>query len=354
MTNEQTDHGQTVAAEATAEPTETAKPTETLETAEQNPKIQWSYELTESLQEQIDQVFIGQQQILKQVLIGLLSGGHVLIEGLPGLGKTLLVRSLATCIGGDFSRIQFTPDLMPSDVTGHAIYDMADKSFQMRKGPVFTNLLLADEINRAPAKTQAALLEVMQEKQVTIEGQSYPAGQPFMVLATQNPIEQEGTYPLPEAELDRFMMKIIIDYPALDEEVSLVKLATQGQNDSFQMNTLKQVMTVEQVIELQQVVSDILIDDMVVDYVVRIVRATRDWSGLAKGASPRASIAIVRAAKAHALLEGNDFVTPDDVKEVALMVLRHRVMLTTDMEIEGTDSDLVLSNLLDNIEAPRQ
>lgn len=317
-------------------------------------QIQWGYQLTLAMQTEINKVFIGQQVVLKQVLIGLLSAGHILIEGLPGLGKTLLVRSLAKCIGGDFSRIQFTPDLMPSDITGHAIYDMSSKQFQMRKGPVFTNLLLADEINRAPAKTQAALLEVMQEKQVTIEGQSYPAGKPFMVLATQNPIEQEGTYPLPEAELDRFMMKIIIGYPQLEEELELVKLVTAGRAESFNIESLQPQMSTEEVLKLQNLVSHLTIDDAVLDYVIRLVRATRDWSGIAKGASPRASIAIVRAAKAHALMAGNSFVTPDDVKSVAAMILRHRIMLSADMEIEGVQSDQVLHSILDHIEAPRQ
>jgi MoxR-like ATPase len=332
-----------------AQPQETPAVDEALQA-----KIKWGYQKTQDMQTEINKVFIGQQQVLKQVLIGLLSAGHVLIEGLPGLGKTLLVRAMAKCIGSDFSRIQFTPDLMPSDITGHAIYDMNSKQFQMRKGPVFTNLLLADEINRAPAKTQAALLEVMQEKQVTIEGESYPAGNPFMVLATQNPIEQEGTYPLPEAELDRFMMKIIIDYPELEEEKMLVKLVTDGRAESFNIDSLTQQMSVEEVIKLQSLVSHLSIDDTVLDYVIRLVRATRDWAGIAKGASPRASISIVRAAKAHALLNGNSFVTPDDVKTVALMILRHRVMLSTDMEIEGIQTDQVLLNILDHIEAPRQ
>ncbi|MFT5161987.1 MAG: MoxR-like ATPase [Alteromonadaceae bacterium] len=317
-------------------------------------QIQWGHQLTQTLQGEINKVFIGQQQVLNQVLIGLLSAGHVLIEGLPGLGKTLLVRALAKCIGGDFSRIQFTPDLMPSDITGHAIYDMNAKQFQMRKGPVFTNLLLADEINRAPAKTQAALLEVMQEKQVTIEGQSYASGNPFMVLATQNPIEQEGTYPLPEAELDRFMMKIIIGYPALYEEITLVKLVTQGRAQTFNIDSLQTIMSLDEVIKLQDLTSQLIIDDAVLDYVIRLVRATRDFSGIAKGASPRASIAIVRAAKANALINGNCFVTPDDVKAVAPMILRHRIMLSADMEIEGVKSDQLLSNILDHVEAPRQ
>lgn len=326
----------------------------TADESSDNQQVQWGYQLTEQMSQEIGKVFIGQQTVLKQVLIGLLSGGHVLIEGLPGLGKTLLVRSLAKCIGGEFSRIQFTPDLMPSDVTGHAIFDMSAQQFQVRKGPVFTNLLLADEINRAPAKTQAALLEVMQEKQVTIEGHSYDTGNPFMVLATQNPIEQEGTYPLPEAELDRFMMKIIIDYPEQDEEIALVRLVTDGRAQTFNMDNLNTLMSLDDVTKLQSVVSNLTIDDAVLDYVVRLVRATRDWTGIAKGASPRASINIVRAAKAHALVSGNDFVTPDDIKAVTLMILRHRVMLTADMEIEGVVADQVLSNILDSIEAPRQ
>lgn len=322
--------------------------------AQLSEQVQWGYDLSQKMRQEIGKVFIGQQQVLKQVLIGLLSGGHILIEGLPGLGKTLLVRSLAKCIGGEFSRIQFTPDLMPSDVTGHAVYDMNIKQFEVRKGPVFTNLLLADEINRAPAKTQAALLEVMQEKQVTIEGHSYRAGDPFMVLATQNPIEQEGTYPLPEAELDRFMMKILIDYPQAEEEMALVRLVTDGRAQTFNMEQLQPLMSLEDVLKLQSLVSNLTINDSVLDYVVRLVRATRDWAGIAKGASPRASIAIVRAAKAHALLSGNSFVTPDDVKLVSLMILRHRIILTADMEIEGLRPDNVLNNLLDSVDAPRQ
>ena len=310
--------------------------------------------IIEALRKEISKAFVGQQDVLEQVLISLLASGHVLIEGVPGLGKTLLVRSLARCISGDFSRVQFTPDLMPNDVTGHGLYNMATQEFQIRKGPAFTNFLLADEINRSPAKTQAALLEVMQERQVTIEGEAHKTGVPFMVLATQNPIEQEGTFPLPEAELDRFLMKIYVDYPTAAEEQLLVKLATEGRTENFYVDNLKPVLSTETVTKIQRLVAQISLDDMVLDYVVRLVRATRDWSGIAKGAGPRASIAIVRAAKAQALMNGLSFVTPDHIKTVALPVLRHRLLLTADMEIEGVEKDQVLLDILDQVEAPRQ
>ena len=317
-------------------------------------QIDMGHQLARSIRVELGKAFIGQQEVVEQVLVCLLSAGHVLIEGVPGLGKTLLVRSLSRCIGGEFSRIQFTPDLMPADVTGHAIYDMESKKFQVRKGPVFTNLLLADEINRAPAKTQAALLEVMQERQITIEGESYRSGNPFMVLATQNPIEQEGTYPLPEAELDRFLMKIHIDYPELEEERQLVKLVTQGRTDSFNTEALSELVAPESVSKLQKLCSLLTLDDAVLDYILRLARASRDWGGISRGAGPRASIALVRAAKAHALLKGNHFTTPDNVKAVALPVLRHRILLTADMEIEGMSPDHVLKDILEQVEAPRQ
>lgn len=312
---------------------------------------------TDSLQRlmrQVNNALVGQETVVKHVLLALLSNGHVLLEGVPGLGKTLLVRALAKTFDGDFKRIQFTPDLMPSDVTGHVVYDLTNKSFQMNRGPVFTNLLLADEINRAPAKSQAALLEVMQEKQVTTEGKSRAVPLPFMVLATQNPLEQEGTYPLPEAELDRFLIKIIIDFPSLSDEVKLTKLITQGQvNDNHSISNIDKVLSAAELLAFQQSVANVAIDDQVVDYAIRIVRATRTHPSIYRGAGSRASIGLVRIAKANAFLEGRAFVLPDDVKSLATSVLRHRIALTPDVEIEGMSASDVLAEMLSGIEAPR-
>lgn len=310
--------------------------------------------LLAQLREQINAELVGQTEIVDQVLIALLSGGHVLVEGVPGLGKTLLIRLLANCFGGSFKRIQFTPDLMPADITGHVLYDMNDSKFRLRKGPVFTNLLLADEINRAPAKTQSALLEVMQEQQITLEGDAHQLPNPFMVLATQNPIEQEGTYPLPEAELDRFLMKVIIDYPDHEDEVFLTRQITTGfvhDQDVFVKG--KAVLSAEQVIELQKVAANIEIDEQVLDYAVRLVRATRETPSLSRGAGTRACIALVRCARAQALLRGSRYVLPDDIKTMAYPVLRHRVSLAAEMEIDGLSVDQVLSQILNSVDAPR-
>lgn len=319
-----------------------------------NLKVQRASEHLTALRAEISRVFIGQPETLEQVLTALLAGGHVLVEGVPGLGKTLLVKSLARCIGTGFARIQFTPDLMPADVTGHALLDMSRNQFEIRRGPVFTNLLLADEINRAPAKTQAALLEVMQERQVTIEGETLSLSEPFMVLATQNPIEQEGTYPLPEAELDRFLMKISIGYPAAEEELAIVRAVTEDSSALFPVADLTPRLNAGEVVELQQLAACVEVDDAVLDYAVRLARASRDWPGLARGAGPRASIALVRCAKAYALLSGRGFALPDDIKEVAPAVLAHRVQLTADREIEGQTAAQVLQELLSEVEAPRQ
>jgi MoxR-like ATPase len=292
--------------------------------------------------------------VIREVIIGLLAAGHVLVEGVPGLGKTLLVRALAAAVGGRFSRVQFTPDLMPSDISGHVMFDMKRDAFRVRKGPVFCNFLLADEINRAPAKTQSALLEVMQEQQVTIEGTSYALERPFLVLATQNPIEQEGTYPLPQAQLDRFLLKVFIDYPSQDDEQALVQHVTQGAvGDLLDISAVNQLLEPQQIVQLQQYAANLRVDDQIIAYAVRIVRTARDWSGVEVGPGPRGSIALLRAARANALLSGNHFVTPDDVKAVASAVLRHRMKLTTDLEIEGYRADDVLADILVNVEAPR-
>jgi MoxR-like ATPase len=309
----------------------------------------------QGLRKEIQKAFIGQDTVIEQVIIALIAAGHVLIEGVPGLGKTLLVRALAESFGGRFSRIQFTPDLMPGDVTGHIIYDMKNERFTIRRGPIFTHLLLADEINRAPAKTQSALLEVMQEQQVTLEGKAMPVPQPFMTLATQNPIEQEGTYPLPEAQLDRFLLKILIDYPDEQNEQDMIHAVTRAQvGDQLNVSAINQTLTPELVRDAQKLAAGLQVDRAVNDYAVRIVRATRDWQGISVGAGPRGAIALVRAARAAALLAGRDFVTPDDIKTVALPALRHRLLLAPELELEGHTTDQVLSSLLTSVEAPRQ
>ncbi|WP_090515117.1 AAA family ATPase [Pseudomonas marincola] len=311
-------------------------------------------QLLQALRAELKKALIGQNMVIDDVLTALIAGGHILIEGVPGLGKTLLVRALARCFGGDFARIQFTPDLMPSDVTGHAVYDLQSEQFKLRKGPVFTNLLLADEINRAPAKTQAALLEVMQERQVTLEGRALGVPQPFMVLATQNPIEQEGTYPLPEAELDRFMLKLRMDYPEQSEELNMVRQVSRSSKaDMLEVTQLRSLLQAKDVMALQKIASDLPIDEQVLEYAVRLARATRSWPGLSIGAGPRASIALVRCARARALMRSREFVLPEDIKGCALAVLRHRVRLSPELDIEGLSVDQVLQQLIDQVPAPR-
>jgi MoxR-like ATPase len=323
-------------------------------------------EILGSLRAEIAKAVVGQAAVIEQIVACLLASGHVLIEGVPGLGKTLAVRALARALTLDYGRIQFTPDLMPSDITGHAVLDVSAGAgggvsgvggignLRIRRGPVFTHLLLADEINRAPAKTQSALLEVMQEYQVTLEGQTIALPRPFMVLATQNPLETEGTYPLPEAQLDRFVLKIRIDYPVAAEEAAVVKLATEGQSgDQLPLDAVQPKLDARAVQALQRFAAHVRVDPRVLDYTVRIARATREWPGLAVGAGTRGAIALVRIARAVALAAARDFVVPDDVKRFALPALRHRALLAPDAQLEGRSADELLAAAIDSVDAPR-
>jgi len=310
--------------------------------------------MIDGLRGAIAHAMVGQAAVVEQVLVALVASGHVLIEGVPGLGKTLLVRAMAQALSLAHSRIQFTPDMMPSDITGHAVLDPSTRELRIVRGPVFTHVLLADEINRAPAKTQSALLEVMQEYQVTLEGQTLRLPKPFTVLATQNPVETEGTYPLPEAQLDRFMFKIEIDYPSAADEVAVVVRATADQaGDELPLANVAPCMDGNGVLELQQLAARQRVDEHVVDYAVRIARATRTYAGLAIGSGSRGPLALVRGARAVALLDGRNYATPDDVKRIALPALRHRVALAPDALLEGRTANDLLTEVIDSIPAPR-
>jgi len=317
-------------------------------------RLAQAIDIVQRLREEIGRAIVGQQAVVEQVLACCLAGGHVLLEGVPGLGKTLLVKALAKTFAGEFSRIQFTPDLMPADVMGHAVFDQRQQTFSIRKGPVFTHLLLADEINRAPAKTQSALLEAMQERQVTIEGEAHTLEAPFMVLATQNPLESEGTYPLPEAQLDRFLIKARIAYPSEKEETEMLLAVTQDRvGDALEVAQVRTLIKPEILVALQQLVARIRVDEAVANYAVRLVRATREWPGVAVGSGPRGSIALIRLARAMALMAGRDYATPDDIKQASLPVLRHRIALSPESELDGLGADDVLAALIDSVAAPR-
>ena len=316
------------------------------------PPVHSLSELIQRMRDEVRRVILGQETVIDQVLAALLAGGHVLLEGKPGLGKTHLVATLARTFGGASGRIQFTPDLMPSDVTGFRLFDMKSQTFQLRRGPVFTNLLLADEINRAPAKTQAALLEVMQERQVTIDGETLKLAPPFMTLATQNPVEHEGTYPLPEAQLDRFIMKVLIGYPNRESECEIVTRAAAEKPGGFG-DGVSLVCGPNEIIAAQQATAAVHAVPEVVAYAVALAQATRESKAISLGAGTRGAISLVRIGKAFAALEGRGYVTPDDIKRAALPVLRHRVQLTPEVAISGQEVDEVLRAIVESVPAPR-
>lgn len=304
------------------------------------------------IKNEIAQVIIGQYKMVDLLLIGLLSDGHILIEGVPGVAKTLTAKLMARIIDADFSRLQFTPDLMPSDVIGTSVFNPKEGDFKFKPGPVFSNIILIDEINRAPAKTQAALFEVMEERQVTIDGITHEMRFPFLVLATQNPIEQEGTYRLPEAQLDRFLFKIEVDYPTLQEEISILN-RQQGRSQSEMIEGIRVLLSTVEIQHYRKLVQSVIIEPKLVEFIARIVHETRNNPALYLGASPRASLAILRSAKANAAIKGRDFVIPEDIVEMAPHVLRHRIILTPEKEMEGITADDLIESILKAIEVPR-
>ncbi len=305
-----------------------------------------------AIRNEIGKVIVGQHEMVDMLMIGLLCDGHILIEGVPGIAKTLTAKLMAKIIDADFSRIQFTPDLMPSDVLGTSVFNPREADFQFKKGPIFSNIILIDEINRAPAKTQAALFEVMEERQVTIDGTTHLMSFPFLVLATQNPIEQEGTYRLPEAQLDRFLFKINVKYPSLEEEVNIL-LNQQSLTQNALLEDINKVISTQKISLYRQTIHEVLIDPKLVEFIAKIVHATRNNSSLFLGASPRASLAILRAAKANAAIKGRDFVKPEDIIEMAGPVMRHRIILTPEKEMEGVSPDELIYNIIGSLEVPR-
>jgi MoxR-like ATPase len=304
------------------------------------------------IKSEIAKVVVGQGEMVELLITAILAGGHVLIEGVPGVAKTLTAKLISKALDARFSRIQFTPDLMPSDVVGTTVFNPKNTQFEFRQGPVFSNLVLIDEINRAPAKTQAALFEVMEERQVTIDGKTYPMDEPYMVLATQNPIEQEGTYRLPEAQLDRFLFKINVGYPSLNEETRILEF-NQSDDPKEQLAAVNKVLGADQILELRKMVRQVQVDEKIILYVAQIVQESRVNPSLFLGASPRAGVAILRASKALAAVRGRDFVTPEDIKFVAVSALRHRMILTPEREMEGIEIDEVIRQIVDKIEVPR-
>jgi MoxR-like ATPase len=306
----------------------------------------------DAVKQEVGKVIVGQSQMIELLLTAILADGHVLIEGVPGVAKTLTAKLLARTIDVHFSRIQFTPDLMPSDVIGTSVFNPQNATFQFKHGPIFSNIVLIDEINRSPAKTQAALFEVMEEKQITVDGVTYPMQPPFLVLATQNPVEQEGTYRLPEAQLDRFIFKIEVNYPSLEEEIVILQHTHEGRTSNF-LDVVNKVLSAADIEAFRKEVRQIYIEPKVLEYIARIVHETRNNKALFLGASPRASVAVLKAAKALAAMRGRDFVTPDDVTWLVPSVLRHRIILTPEKEMEGQRPEEIIESILKKIEVPR-
>lgn len=310
------------------------------------------YDQVIRIKQELGKVIIGQHQMVDQLIVGILVNGHVLLEGVPGVAKTLTAKLIAKTLNLDFSRIQFTPDLMPSDILGTSIFDLKKSEFEFKKGPIFSNIVLIDEINRAPAKTQAALFEVMEERQITIDNNFFEMDLPFLVIATQNPVEQEGTYRLPEAQLDRFLFKITIDYPTLADEINII---TRENEFKTQVKTsiIEAFISQTELLGFQKIINDVLIEPHLIEYIAKIVHSTREHAYLYLGASPRASIAILKASKGFAAIDGRDFVTPEDIKRATLPVLRHRVIVSPEREMEGLTSEQIISQIIESIEIPR-
>jgi MoxR-like ATPase len=304
------------------------------------------------IQQELSKVIVGQSNTIDLLMASMFCGGHVLIEGLPGIAKTLMAKLLAQTISSDFSRIQFTPDLMPTDVTGTSVFNMKDSNFYFRKGPIFSNIILIDEINRSPAKTQASLMEVMEEKQITYDGETYPMSFPFFVIATQNPVEQEGTYSLPEAQLDRFMFRIKIGYPTLEEEQKIISRFHED-FDQSKSTTVNKVISPEQIKSFKEIIEKVYIRPELLNYIAAVVHNTRNNGDLFLGASPRATLAIMKTSKAMAAIRGNNFVTPDDIKSVATAVLNHRIVLSHEREMEGHTVEEIIDDILQKVEVPR-
>lgn len=305
-----------------------------------------------TIREAVGKVIIGQEQMVELMIAGILADGHILIEGVPGVAKTLSAKLMTKLIDADFSRIQFTPDLMPSDVLGTSVFNPKEASFQFKAGPLFSNIVLIDEINRAPAKTQSALFEVMEERQVTVDGTTYTMNTPFMVLATQNPVDQEGTYRLPEAQLDRFLFKIEVGYPTLEEEIIILSNQHQADNRNL-LNEIVKVLSASDIAQYRETIRQIIVEHKLLEFIARIVNETRNNPSLFLGASPRASLAIVKASKAFAAMRGRDFITPEDIIEVAPHVLRHRIILTPEKEMEGLTADELIDRIIKSLEVPR-
>ena len=331
---------------------------ENIEATSPTPQFESRLDLSElranldRIKSEIGKVIVGQEDMIEHLLAALLSNGHVIIEGVPGVAKTVTAKLLAKTVDVDFSRIQFTPDLMPSDILGTSVYNTKISEFEFKKGPIFSNFILIDEINRSPAKTQSALFEVMEERQITMDGTRYQMEEPFLVVATQNPIEHEGTYRLPEAQLDRFLFKIEVKYPSLENEIEIIKYQHQLRSDD-KTDVVEKVLSSEQLKKFQQIVKDVIIEPHLLEYIAKITVSTREHQFLYLGASPRASLALLTASKSFAVLRGRDFVTPEDIKDCSYAVLRHRIVVSPEREMEGLSADEIIRQIVDSIEIPR-